>query len=120
MDLSIEKFIVLSNQRPYCACCHTVVPITKIQQHCAAAKHRRKSDDMHAHHVKRAAEIEGVKIQARMQAENIQGSTTNVDELESNMHLLRAFAAGNVPVNAIEHMKASTNILHYFLLLYIN
>ena len=108
VDLSVEKIIVLSNQRPYCACCHTVVPFATIKQHCAAAKHRQKSDDMHAHSVKCAEENEGVKVQARMQSENIQGSTTNPAELEANMHLLRAFAAGNVPVNAIENMKAST------------
>ena len=46
VDLSFEKCIVLSNERPYCECCHTVLYSCRIQKHCAVAKHRKMSDTM--------------------------------------------------------------------------
>ena len=111
VDMSLEVFIVLSNQRPYCECCHTTVPARNIPQHCAGIKHQKASDSMKAD---RAKDCDGLKVQSRMQAENASGSTNTAESHESNLNLLRAFAAGNVPAAAVEQMKAS-NIHFCFL-----
>ena len=110
VDLSFEKFIVLSNDRPYCECCHTVLHSRRIQQHCAGTKHRKASDTMLCDLAK---ESDGRKVQARLEAGNLIGSTIDVETHEANLSLLRAFAAGNVPVAAVEHMKASNMVFTF-------
>ena len=110
-DLNLVVFIVLLNERPYCECWHTTVPASNIPQHCVGIKHQKSSDSMKAD---RAKYCDGLKVQSRMQAGNASGSTNTAESHESNLNLLRDFAAGNVPVAAVEHMKAS-NIHFCFL-----
>ena len=52
-------------------------------------------------------------MQARLEAGNLVGSKIDVERHDANLSLLRAFAAGNVPVAAVEHMKASNMVFRF-------
>ena len=43
VDMSLEVFIFLSNQRSYCECCHTTVPARNIPQHCAGSSIKKQA-----------------------------------------------------------------------------
>ena len=64
-----------------------------------------------------AKESDGLKVQAQLEAGNLVGSTIDGKRHDENLSLLRAFAAGNVTVAAVEHMKASNMVFRFFFIL---
>mmetsp|Transcript_16893 Transcript_16893/g.36715 ORF Transcript_16893/g.36715 Transcript_16893/m.36715 type:complete len:520 (-) Transcript_16893:171-1730(-) len=102
VDMKNEPFWEISNGHLFCGCCNVVVTRKRVAEHCCGSKHKERRDNKPKEDAE--AKEAGIKVQARLTEEGLQGSTVDADERKDHMLLMRAFARGNVPLRGADAM----------------